>query len=139
METGAEQATETTKDTPNGKVRAGLAGVDNRTSAARRFRELVDGYLQDAGDFSESAQCLARRAAAIGIWLEAAEAKLVNGGDVDIDKMTTAANAQRRLLENLGVGEPRTRKGRHTSAKRRAAKPAATLAGYLASKSNTDQ
>jgi hypothetical protein len=123
MEPGAAQATDT--PTCNTHARnmedalprlrtdcALLAGVDGRTSAARRYRDLVDGYLLDAGDVSSSAQSLARRAASLGIWIEAEEAKLVTGQPVDIGALTTAANAQRRLLENLGIGEPRTRRTR---------------------------
>jgi hypothetical protein len=85
----------------NGSV--ALAGVDGRTAQARRFRDLLDGFLREAGDTSEFAQSLARRAAALSIFLEGEEAKLVSGQPVDIGGMTTAANALRRLLADLGI------------------------------------
>jgi hypothetical protein len=56
-----------------------LAGVDQRSSIARRYRDLMAEAIADSGGLSECSQArlqLIRRLAALSVQLEALEAKL---------------------------------------------------------------
>ncbi|MEL7688928.1 hypothetical protein AAG596_15725 [Citromicrobium bathyomarinum] len=71
---------------------------------ARRFREIVAGIESDlGGDLSEAQQHLVARAATLAIWAEAREVELAEGKDFDASQYATIANAQRRLLADLGL------------------------------------
>ena len=99
---------------PQGATRVGtqgtiLQGVDMRTSGGRRFKELCADLVDHLGDSPTAPQlAIIRRAAALAVWCEQAEADQAQGGDFDVASYTTAANTMRRLLSDLGL-EPRAR------------------------------
>lgn len=81
-----------------------LQGVDMRTHGGRRFKELcadLVGHLCDSPTAPQLA--IIRRAAALAVWCEQAEAEQAQGGDFDVASYTTAANTMRRLLSDLGL------------------------------------
>src|ERR1700687_1264278 len=81
-----------------------LDGVDGRSGAARRYRDIVGELIRDmGGDPSGAQSAIARRAAALCVSCEQAEAELVAGGVLDLAEFTTAANSLRRLLADLGL------------------------------------
>jgi hypothetical protein len=81
-----------------------LAGVDGRSLMARRFREIVTSIESDlGGDMTEAQRHLIARAATLAIWAEAREADLAEGKEFDAGAYATIANAQRRLLSDLGL------------------------------------
>lgn len=82
-----------------------LPGVDGRTLAARRYREITLQLANDlGGDPSEGQTQIIRRAAMLAIWLENADAKATAGtDDIDIASYTTAANTLSRLVKMLGL------------------------------------
>lgn len=83
-----------------------LAPVDARSREFRRFRDVYGDLVQHLGGeahVSEARRHLAKRATALVVWSEVAEAKLANGEDLDIATFTTAANTLRRLLGDLGL------------------------------------
>lgn len=94
---------------PEGRSRVGngkdlLAGVDGRSAIMRRYKEIFGALVVDmGGDPSEARAIIARRASTLAVWCEAAEADLANGKDIDIAEFTTACNALRRLLTDLGL------------------------------------
>jgi hypothetical protein len=81
-----------------------LDGIDGRSAAARRYRDILAQLISDlGGDPSEAQSAIARRAATLATWCEAREAQMLNGEQVDISEFTTAVNAMRRLLSDLGL------------------------------------
>lgn len=81
-----------------------LPNVDGRSTMMRRYRELLAQLLEDMGNNqSEARTIIARRAATLACWCEAAEAQMANSGTIDIAEYTTATNALRRLLADLGL------------------------------------
>lgn len=101
-----------------------LDGVDGRSLMARRFREIAAGIEADLGnDLTEAERAIAARATTLAIWCEDAEAALARGDDFDVTTYSTAANAMRRLLADLGLG-------------RRAKDVTPDLATYLEGKAN---
>jgi hypothetical protein len=81
-----------------------LPGTDGRSALARRWRDIAQALTADiGGDPSEAQSLIARRAATLGVWCEQSEAALAGGGDLDIVAFTTATNALRRLLVDLGL------------------------------------
>jgi hypothetical protein len=78
--------------------------VDGRSAVARRYRDLLAEFISDLGGDPSGAQtAIARRAAALCVSCEQAEAELAAGNKIDIAEFTTAANAMRRLLVDLGL------------------------------------
>jgi hypothetical protein len=81
-----------------------LEGVDGRSAAARRYRDVLNELISDlGGDPSGAQSAIARRAAALCVVCEQAEAEMVAGGELDLAAFTTAANSLRRLLSDLGL------------------------------------
>jgi hypothetical protein len=112
---------------PQARTRMGtgataLAGVDGRTHGGRRYKEIC-ADLSDhlGGDVTAAQEAIIRRAAALAIWCEAQEAAQAQGDDLDIAAFTTASNALRRLLADLGL-------------ERRARDVTPDLASYIAGK-----
>lgn len=86
----------------NGKVL--LAGADGRSIIMRRMREILAALHSDmGGDPSEAKMIIARRATSIAAWCETQEARLANNEPIDIAEFTTATNALRRLLADIGL------------------------------------
>jgi hypothetical protein len=99
-----------------------LAGVDQRSATFRRYRDILASLCADmGGDPSEAQMQIARRAASLSVWCEAADTAAVNGQPFDIAAYTTASNSLRRLLVDLGL-------------ERRARNVTPTLRDYIAGK-----
>ena len=98
----------TVPSTPN-RTRIGtgkdvLAGIDGRTAPARRFREIVGQLVSNiGGDPSQAQTAVIQRAATLLVWAESAEAEFARTGELDIGSFTTATNALRRLLADVGL------------------------------------
>lgn len=94
-----------TPATRAGRVRLRTLGdLDGRTAAARRFRELASSYAVDlGGDLTTAQAAIVQRAASIQLWCESAEAEYAETGALDIAAFTTATNALRRLLADIGL------------------------------------
>lgn len=96
-----------TKPKGNGKLQLlTLKDLDGRTSAAKHALELHRAFLNDLGgeDQASTAQReLCQRAACLGAALEDAEAKLLQGDEVSLADYCTLANAQRRILSDIGL------------------------------------
>jgi hypothetical protein len=98
-----------------------LPGLDGRSSAARRFRDLVSNFVVDQGGLdlvSEIKLGLLRRLAATTVQCELLEAQMVNGQPVDVPTLCTLASTAMRLSVRLGL--------------ERQPKPVETLQDYLA-------
>jgi len=81
-----------------------LDEVDGRSILARRYRDILRQLVSDiGGDPSEAQSIIAKRSATIAVWCELAEARLAKGEDLNIVEFTTATNALRRLLFDLGI------------------------------------
>ncbi len=83
-----------------------LADVDGRSREARRYRDVyvaLVAHLGGEGYASETKRHLAKRASALIVWAEVEEAKLATGEELDVQTYTTAVNALRRLLGDLGL------------------------------------
>jgi hypothetical protein len=81
-----------------------LEGVDGRSAVARRYRDVLNELISDlGGDPSGAQSAIARRASALCVVCEQAEAEMVAGGALDLAEFTTAANSLRRLLSDLGL------------------------------------
>ncbi len=83
-----------------------LGEVDGRSREARRYRDVYSGlvaHLGGADIVTEPRRHLAKRASALVVWCEVEEAKLATSADLDIATYTTAINALRRLLGDLGL------------------------------------
>lgn len=84
-------------------------GIDGRSSASRRFRDIVDALFAHLGDgggdtISETRKHLVRRAAALCVWAEAAEGRLVvDDASFDVGLYSLAANSLRRILGDIGL------------------------------------
>jgi hypothetical protein len=91
--------------TRSGKVRLRtLSDIDARTAAYRRFKELVASYTSDlGGDPTTGQQAIIQRAVSLQVWCEDAEAAYAATGEMDIATFTTATNALRRLLSDIGL------------------------------------
>jgi hypothetical protein len=94
---------------PQGATRMGtqgtiLQGVDMRTHGGRRFKELCADLVAHLCDDPTAPQfAIIRRAAALGVWCEQAEADQAQGKELDVAAYTTATNTLRRLLSDLGL------------------------------------
>ncbi|MBO6776143.1 MAG: hypothetical protein JJ897_11680 [Marinibacterium sp.] len=97
------------KPKPQGATRIGtqgtiLQGVDMRTHGGRRFKELCADLVDHLdGDPTAPQFAIIRRAAALAVWCEQAEAAQAQGGELDVAAYGSAANTMRRLLCELGL------------------------------------
>ena len=104
------------EDTPEVRRRKGrsrvtnhkdlLPGIKGSTKAARRFRDLVNSFLQDMGGADQCSDIkigLLRRLAAVTVQAEVLEAKMINGEAVDIGTLCTLASTTVRLSQRLGI------------------------------------
>ena len=83
-----------------------LGDVDGRSREARRYRDVYASLIAHLGGddiVTEPRRHLAKRASALVVWCETEEAKLAAADDLDIGTYTTAINALRRLLGDLGL------------------------------------
>ena len=83
-----------------------LAGVDQRSSIARRYRDLMAEAIADSGGLSECSQArlqLIRRLAALSVQLEQLEANLADGAEIDITEYTVLTSTLVRVVSRLGL------------------------------------
>jgi hypothetical protein len=83
-----------------------LPDLDGRTSAARRFRDLVMSYIADMGGADRCSEIkigLLRRLAACVVQSELLEAQMINGEAVDIGTLCTLASTTVRISSRLGL------------------------------------
>jgi hypothetical protein len=92
---------------PGPKVRLlTLADLDQRTTAAKRAATLIKRITGDLGGQDRLAtgeQQIIQRAAFLGVLAEDVESRWLLGEDIDATVLATIANAQRRLLESVGL------------------------------------
>jgi hypothetical protein len=94
---------------PEGRSRVGngkdiLPFVDGRSMLGRRIRELLAEFVADmGGNPSAAKEAIAKRAAVLVAWSENVEAKMANGGELDISAYTTMLNTLHRYLTSVGL------------------------------------
>lgn len=87
-----------------------LAGVDGRSTWARRARDIVAQLIEDRGGedrISEAEQLILRRAAVLAVEAERLETQFALAGKAsereDLDLYQRISNSMRRLLESVGL------------------------------------
>src|SRR5262249_18049267 len=83
-----------------------LPGLDGRSSAARRFRDLVSAFVADMGGLDQCSEiklALLRRLAACTVQAELLEAKVVGGEPVNVSELCTLASTALRLSARVGI------------------------------------
>jgi hypothetical protein len=83
-----------------------LPNLDGRSSAARRFRDLVVAFITDQGGVemcSEIKIGLLRRLAAATVQSELLESRMVNGEPIDVPTLCQLASTCVRLSQRLGI------------------------------------
>src|SRR5262249_48937458 len=83
-----------------------LPGMKGTSSAARRFRDLVNAFLTDQGGIEQCSEiriALLRRLASVVVQSELLEARMVNGEQVDIGLLCQLASTAVRLSTRVGV------------------------------------
>jgi hypothetical protein len=81
-----------------------LDSVDGRSALARRYRDILADLSSDlGGNLSAAKLMICRRAATIAVWCEQVESKMAEGDEINVAEFTTASNALRRLLADLGL------------------------------------
>jgi hypothetical protein len=91
-----------------GNGRALLSGIDGRSIGARRFREVFTRLanelaLEKRARITAQDEILLRRAAALSVWAEQAEADLAAGKPFDVANFTAATALLRRIMTDLGL------------------------------------
>jgi hypothetical protein len=84
--------------------------ADGRTPWARRYRDLVGLFCDDAGGLAfmtELKLALVRRCAALVVECERLENSLANGEEVDIDLLARLSSHMRRIAESIGLDKVR--------------------------------
>jgi hypothetical protein len=83
-----------------------VGDIDGRSLWARRYRDLVASYVDDAGGvhaLSELRLSLIRRVAALTVEAERLEVELASGRDVDVDLLARLSSHIRRIAETIGL------------------------------------
>ena len=86
-----------------------VAGVDGRSTWARRLRDLIALHTADLGGpegVSAAEASIIRRASTLTVELERLEARFAKDGEADpatLDQYQRTANSLRRLLEAVGL------------------------------------
>ena len=83
-----------------------LDGVDGRTLAARRYRDLFHSFVSDLGGMditSEAQRQLARRCATMSCQAEVMEAEFIAGDDTDWEQYLHLVGTLSRALSRLGI------------------------------------
>lgn len=83
-----------------------LPGVDQRSTHARRYRDLISLIVADQGGLdrmSESRLQLIRRFAAQSVQAEAMEADLANGKTIDVAQHSLLCSTLVRLAQRIGI------------------------------------
>jgi hypothetical protein len=90
----------------NESRREPLPGVDGRTVIFRRFKDIARQIAKDQGGLEELSEVrlqLVRRFAAAAVTAERLEAKLADGGDLNIDEHSRLVSSMVRLAARIGV------------------------------------
>jgi hypothetical protein len=96
--------------TARSRVTNGKIFKDGRSAGARRFRDLMVQFADEAGgmvSLSASGQQLVRRLAQVSLELELMEASRAAGNAIDPLAYVTLVNSQQRLLRDLRRLAPR--------------------------------
>jgi len=83
-----------------------LPGVDGRSPAARRFRDILANLASDQGGLdciSEARLQLIRRFSAAAVLAEGLEARLINGEAIDVTEHARLSSTLVRLVERIGI------------------------------------
>jgi len=83
-----------------------LRGVDGRSAAGRRYRDIVESLSADLGGLEklgEAQKATIRQAAALIVRCESMQADLLNGLPVDDEALVRLSNVAGRLLTKLGI------------------------------------
>ncbi len=83
-----------------------LSGLDGRTLAARRYKDIAFSLADDLGgaaELTEAQRCLIRQAAALTVHSEQLQAAMLRGEAVDAKDIVAASNASGRILAKLGL------------------------------------
>jgi hypothetical protein len=83
-----------------------LPNTDQRSSIARRYRDLVAQIATDQGGLSELSEArlqLIRRFASASVMAEAFEARLANGEEVDVAELALLSSTLVRLSSRIGL------------------------------------
>jgi hypothetical protein len=83
-----------------------LPGMNGNNPQARRFRDLVNGFVADMGGIDRCSEVkigLLRRLAATTVLSEQIEARMIEGQEVDIGTLCTLASTCMRLSVRLGL------------------------------------
>ena len=84
-----------------------LPGIKGTSSAARRFRDLVNAFIIDSGGLDQCSEIrlsLLRRLAATTVQSELLESRMINGEQVDIGLLCQLASTAVRLSSRVGIG-----------------------------------
>jgi hypothetical protein len=84
-------------------------GVDHRSPAARRFKDLTQSFAAPLGGFDsldETRRALVRSAASLTMHAERLQAALARGDNVDADELVRVSSEARRALESVRQREP---------------------------------
>jgi hypothetical protein len=83
-----------------------LPGIDGRGAVARRYRDIVSAILVDQGGVdrcSESRKQLIRRFAAAAVIAEQLEARLANGGTINVTEHAQLSSTLVRISARIGL------------------------------------
>ena len=88
-----------------------LDGIDNRTSFARRFKDVAEGLFRDLGiaadGLTDSLKLQIRNAAQLVVQIEQSQAQAASGKPVDTLALVRMQNSLARALWSLGLGRRR--------------------------------
>jgi hypothetical protein len=84
-----------------------LAGIDQRSAVARRYKDITQAILIDQGGVdqcSESRLQLVRRFAAAAVLAEQMESRLANGEQINISEHALLCSSLVRIAGKIGIG-----------------------------------
>ena len=89
----------------NGKVL--IAGIDTHTREYREYRDVVADLVEHMGSAPTAVQrAIIEEAAGLIVWCRSQRLALLKGEQFEVGPYTTATNALRRLLEDIGQDRP---------------------------------
>jgi hypothetical protein len=83
-----------------------LPGLKGTSSAARRFRDLVNAFIADSGGLDQCSEIklgLLRRLAATTVQSELLEARMINGEEISIIELCQLASTTVRISSRVGL------------------------------------
>lgn len=87
-----------------------MPGIDGRSAASRRFRDLIYSISSDLGGFdglAEADRALVRQAACLTIEAERMQVASTRGDAIDHDSLVRLSNTLRRIQAGLRARVPR--------------------------------